>query len=233
MKIPFFPFEQPTCSTVWRRTIGLWQRPDLVPLVPIKALMTSRFASCRKKKSSRRKAAVALCPQIKCAQYWPSPNRETELFQEFIVKLSSEDHCPDYTIRHLSVTNVSQENQQNSRFSTYGGVTTQIKGIVENLELNFATRFRVSRRGRRTRSGRWPTSSSWAGRTTESPRRRSSSSSWGAASTPSRTSSAAPSWFTAGTFGTRLESNSQRTPKKELLGLLLLPGLSLQMHANI
>lgn len=45
--------------------------------------------------------------QIKCAQYWPSPDRETEIFDEFIVKLSSEDQCPDYTIRHLSISNVS------------------------------------------------------------------------------------------------------------------------------
>lgn len=47
--------------------------------------------------------------QVKCAQYWPSPQRETEIFEEFIVKLNSEDHCPDYTIRHLSLTNVSSE----------------------------------------------------------------------------------------------------------------------------
>lgn len=52
-------------------------------------------------------AAVCLSPQIKCAQYWPSPERETEIYEEFIVKLSSEDHCPDYTVRHLCVTNVS------------------------------------------------------------------------------------------------------------------------------
>lgn len=45
--------------------------------------------------------------KVKCAQYWPSPDRETEIFEEFIVKLNSEDFCPDYTIRHLSLTNVS------------------------------------------------------------------------------------------------------------------------------
>lgn len=45
--------------------------------------------------------------QVKCAQYWPSPERETEIYEEFIVKLGSEDHCPDYIIRHLSLTNVS------------------------------------------------------------------------------------------------------------------------------
>uniref|UniRef100_A0A3B4U6V7 Receptor-type tyrosine-protein phosphatase C n=1 Tax=Seriola dumerili TaxID=41447 RepID=A0A3B4U6V7_SERDU len=43
--------------------------------------------------------------RVKCAQYWPSPDRETEIFDEFIVKLNSEDHCPDYTIRHLSLIN--------------------------------------------------------------------------------------------------------------------------------
>ncbi|XP_035504695.2 receptor-type tyrosine-protein phosphatase C isoform X2 [Scophthalmus maximus] len=43
--------------------------------------------------------------RAKCAQYWPSPERETEIFEEFIVKLNSEGHFPDYTIRHLSLTN--------------------------------------------------------------------------------------------------------------------------------
>lgn len=45
--------------------------------------------------------------QIKCAQYWPSPQRETEIFKEFVVNLKSEDHFPDYIIRRLSVINVS------------------------------------------------------------------------------------------------------------------------------
>ncbi|CAF92552.1 unnamed protein product, partial [Tetraodon nigroviridis] len=42
---------------------------------------------------------------VKCAQYWPSPDRDTEIFEEFIVKLTLEDHYPDYIIRHLSLTN--------------------------------------------------------------------------------------------------------------------------------
>ncbi|XP_038571367.1 receptor-type tyrosine-protein phosphatase C isoform X3 [Micropterus salmoides] len=50
--------------------------------------------------------------RIKCAQYWPSPERETEIYEEFIVKLSSEDHCPDYTIRHLSLTNKREKNSE-------------------------------------------------------------------------------------------------------------------------
>uniref|UniRef100_A0A8C3AVG1 Receptor-type tyrosine-protein phosphatase C n=1 Tax=Cyclopterus lumpus TaxID=8103 RepID=A0A8C3AVG1_CYCLU len=50
--------------------------------------------------------------RIKCAQYWPSPERETEIFEEFIVKLNSEDHCPDYTIRHLSLTNKREKNSE-------------------------------------------------------------------------------------------------------------------------
>ncbi|XP_051980081.1 receptor-type tyrosine-protein phosphatase C-like isoform X6 [Xyrauchen texanus] len=41
----------------------------------------------------------------KCAQYWPSLDRETEIFEDFVVKIRSEDHCPDYIIRHLVVTN--------------------------------------------------------------------------------------------------------------------------------
>ncbi|XP_042371030.1 receptor-type tyrosine-protein phosphatase C isoform X2 [Plectropomus leopardus] len=50
--------------------------------------------------------------RAKCAQYWPSPERETEIFEEFIVKLSSEDCCPDYTIRHLSLTNKREKNSE-------------------------------------------------------------------------------------------------------------------------
>ncbi|XP_070687977.1 receptor-type tyrosine-protein phosphatase C isoform X2 [Pempheris klunzingeri] len=50
--------------------------------------------------------------RIKCAQYWPSPERETEIFEEFIVKLNSEEHCPDYTIRRLSLTNKRDKNSE-------------------------------------------------------------------------------------------------------------------------
>ncbi|KAK5618242.1 hypothetical protein CRENBAI_020405 [Crenichthys baileyi] len=50
--------------------------------------------------------------RTKCAQYWPSPERETEIYEEFIVKLTSEDHCPDYTIRHLSLTNKRDKNSE-------------------------------------------------------------------------------------------------------------------------
>ncbi|XP_039984091.1 receptor-type tyrosine-protein phosphatase C isoform X2 [Xiphias gladius] len=50
--------------------------------------------------------------RVKCAQYWPSPERETEIFEEFIVKLNSEDCCPDYTIRHLSLTNKREKNSE-------------------------------------------------------------------------------------------------------------------------
>ncbi|XP_040895632.1 receptor-type tyrosine-protein phosphatase C isoform X2 [Toxotes jaculatrix] len=50
--------------------------------------------------------------RVKCAQYWPSPKRETEIFEEFIVKLNSEDYCPDYIIRHLSLTNKREKNSE-------------------------------------------------------------------------------------------------------------------------
>uniref|UniRef100_A0A673ITW7 Receptor-type tyrosine-protein phosphatase C n=1 Tax=Sinocyclocheilus rhinocerous TaxID=307959 RepID=A0A673ITW7_9TELE len=43
--------------------------------------------------------------KIKCAQYWPSLDRETEIFEDFVVKIRSEEHCPDYIIRHLILTN--------------------------------------------------------------------------------------------------------------------------------
>uniref|UniRef100_A0A3P9HL48 Receptor-type tyrosine-protein phosphatase C n=1 Tax=Oryzias latipes TaxID=8090 RepID=A0A3P9HL48_ORYLA len=50
--------------------------------------------------------------RIKCAQYWPSPDRETEIYEEFIVKLTSEKDFPDYTIRHLSLTNKREKNSE-------------------------------------------------------------------------------------------------------------------------
>ncbi|XP_054646153.1 receptor-type tyrosine-protein phosphatase C isoform X2 [Dunckerocampus dactyliophorus] len=43
--------------------------------------------------------------KVKCVQYWPSADRETEIYEEFVVQLTSEDHFPDYTIRNLSLTN--------------------------------------------------------------------------------------------------------------------------------
>ncbi|RXN34998.1 receptor-type tyrosine- phosphatase C-like protein [Labeo rohita] len=43
--------------------------------------------------------------KAKCAQYWPCLERETEIFDDFVVKIRSEQHCPDYIIRHLVLTN--------------------------------------------------------------------------------------------------------------------------------
>ncbi|XP_076009097.1 receptor-type tyrosine-protein phosphatase C isoform X2 [Genypterus blacodes] len=50
--------------------------------------------------------------RVKCAQYWPSPDRETEIYEEFVVKLNTEDHCPDYIIRHLSLANKREKNSE-------------------------------------------------------------------------------------------------------------------------
>ncbi|XP_019730933.1 receptor-type tyrosine-protein phosphatase C isoform X3 [Hippocampus comes] len=47
----------------------------------------------------------------KCVQYWPSSDQETEMFEEFGVKLNAEDHFPDYSIRRLNLTN-SKENAE-------------------------------------------------------------------------------------------------------------------------
>uniref|UniRef100_A0A4W4F347 protein-tyrosine-phosphatase n=1 Tax=Electrophorus electricus TaxID=8005 RepID=A0A4W4F347_ELEEL len=41
----------------------------------------------------------------KCAQYWPSVERETEIFDDFVVKIKHEENCPDYIIRQLSLMN--------------------------------------------------------------------------------------------------------------------------------
>ncbi|XP_031641385.1 receptor-type tyrosine-protein phosphatase C isoform X1 [Oncorhynchus kisutch] len=48
----------------------------------------------------------------KCAQYWPSPEREVEIFEGFVVKLNREEHCPDYIIRHLSLTNKREKSAE-------------------------------------------------------------------------------------------------------------------------
>ncbi|XP_041646952.1 receptor-type tyrosine-protein phosphatase C isoform X2 [Cheilinus undulatus] len=50
--------------------------------------------------------------RVKCAQYWPSTVQEAEIFEEFIVKLNSEDNCPDYTIRRLSLINKRDKNSE-------------------------------------------------------------------------------------------------------------------------
>ncbi|KAK7126948.1 hypothetical protein R3I94_018204 [Phoxinus phoxinus] len=43
--------------------------------------------------------------KIKCAQYWPSLDRETEIFEDFVVKIRAEEHCPDYIVRYLVLAN--------------------------------------------------------------------------------------------------------------------------------
>uniref|UniRef100_A0A8C2IIM6 Receptor-type tyrosine-protein phosphatase C n=1 Tax=Cyprinus carpio TaxID=7962 RepID=A0A8C2IIM6_CYPCA len=50
--------------------------------------------------------------KIKCAQYWPSVDRETEIFDDFVVKIRSEQHCPDYIIRHLILNNVKKASER-------------------------------------------------------------------------------------------------------------------------
>lgn len=50
--------------------------------------------------------------RAKCAQYWPTVDRGAEIYEEFILKLNSEDHCPDYIIRHLSLTNKREKNAE-------------------------------------------------------------------------------------------------------------------------
>ncbi|XP_072516603.1 receptor-type tyrosine-protein phosphatase C isoform X4 [Salminus brasiliensis] len=45
----------------------------------------------------------------KCAQYWPSVERDTELFDDFVVKIKGEENCPDYIIRRLSLMNKKEK----------------------------------------------------------------------------------------------------------------------------
>ncbi|KAJ8277953.1 hypothetical protein GJAV_G00082080 [Gymnothorax javanicus] len=48
----------------------------------------------------------------KCAQYWPTIERETEIFKDFVVKITGEDCCPDYIIRHLTVMNKKEKSAE-------------------------------------------------------------------------------------------------------------------------
>uniref|UniRef100_A0A8C5I1H0 protein-tyrosine-phosphatase n=1 Tax=Gouania willdenowi TaxID=441366 RepID=A0A8C5I1H0_GOUWI len=50
--------------------------------------------------------------KVKCAKYWPADEEEAEIFEEFVVKLNSEDHFPDYHIRHLSLINKKEKNSE-------------------------------------------------------------------------------------------------------------------------
>ncbi|XP_068599267.1 receptor-type tyrosine-protein phosphatase C [Brachionichthys hirsutus] len=50
--------------------------------------------------------------RVKCVQYWPADVQDATIFEEFVVKLISEDQCPDYTIRHLSLTNKREKNSE-------------------------------------------------------------------------------------------------------------------------
>ena len=34
--------------------------------------------------------------------------RETEIYEDFVLKIKKEELCPDYIIRHLTIINVSQ-----------------------------------------------------------------------------------------------------------------------------
>ncbi|XP_047666048.1 receptor-type tyrosine-protein phosphatase C isoform X12 [Tachysurus fulvidraco] len=48
----------------------------------------------------------------KCAQYWPSMERETEIFDDLVVKIKGEEKCPDYIIRHLTLMNRKEKSAE-------------------------------------------------------------------------------------------------------------------------
>ncbi|XP_058256323.1 receptor-type tyrosine-protein phosphatase C isoform X11 [Hemibagrus wyckioides] len=48
----------------------------------------------------------------KCAQYWPSLERETEIFDDLVVKIKGEEKCPDYIIRHLTLMNRKEKSAE-------------------------------------------------------------------------------------------------------------------------
>lgn len=61
-----------------------------------------------KRFTSKKIHQSSFASQNKCAQYWPSLERETEIFGDLVVKIKGEEKCPDYIIRHLTLMNVSK-----------------------------------------------------------------------------------------------------------------------------
>ncbi|XP_053727339.1 receptor-type tyrosine-protein phosphatase C isoform X2 [Synchiropus splendidus] len=48
----------------------------------------------------------------KCMQYWPSPSQDVETYEEFVVQLKSEELCPNYIIRHLTLMNKKEKSSE-------------------------------------------------------------------------------------------------------------------------
>ncbi|KAM9831487.1 receptor-type tyrosine-protein phosphatase C [Neosynchiropus ocellatus] len=48
----------------------------------------------------------------KCMQYWPHADQDVETYEEFQVKLKSEELCPNYIIRHLSLMNKKEKSSE-------------------------------------------------------------------------------------------------------------------------
>ncbi|KAM8888436.1 receptor-type tyrosine-protein phosphatase C isoform 2-T2 [Synchiropus picturatus] len=48
----------------------------------------------------------------KCKQYWPSQNQDVETYEEFVVQLKSEELCPNYIIRHLTLMNKKEKSSE-------------------------------------------------------------------------------------------------------------------------
>ncbi|XP_077440770.1 receptor-type tyrosine-protein phosphatase C isoform X2 [Vanacampus margaritifer] len=78
----------------------------------------------------------------KCVQYWPSLDRETEMFEEFVVKLTSEDHYPDYVIRHINLTNRRENSEREVTHIQF--VSWPDHGVPEEPHLLLKLRRRVN-----------------------------------------------------------------------------------------
>ncbi|XP_057696239.1 receptor-type tyrosine-protein phosphatase C [Corythoichthys intestinalis] len=78
----------------------------------------------------------------KCVQYWPSIDRETEIFEEFVVKLNSEDHFPDYSIRHLNLTNRKENSEREVAHIQF--ISWPDHGVPEDPHLLLKLRRRVN-----------------------------------------------------------------------------------------
>ncbi|XP_077462842.1 receptor-type tyrosine-protein phosphatase C isoform X2 [Stigmatopora argus] len=78
----------------------------------------------------------------KCVKYWPSFDPETEVFEEFVVKVNSEEQFPDYSIHHLNLTNRKENSEREVAHIQF--ISWPDHGVPEEPHLLLKLRRRVN-----------------------------------------------------------------------------------------
>ncbi|XP_077574056.1 receptor-type tyrosine-protein phosphatase C [Stigmatopora nigra] len=78
----------------------------------------------------------------KCVKYWPSFDPKTEVFEEFVVKLNSEELFPDYSIHHLNLTNRKENSEREVAHIQF--ISWPDHGVPEEPHLLLKLRRRVN-----------------------------------------------------------------------------------------